>query len=144
MWRDRLFWLALAAGPLYWLTHALLIQPPTDLAWPLRQPGLFILPALIYPVLEEIVFRQLLQHQLLKPLLRYRHSGITAANVAASVVFSVSHALLHSASVGLAVFLPSLLFGFFRDRHQQLRSPIVLHVFYNCGYLWLFAPANPG
>ena len=144
MWRDRLFWLALSAGPLYWLTHSLLIQPPANLSWPMRQPGTFILLILIYPVLEEIVFRQLMQHQLLKPLLRYNYRGITAANLATSVLFATTHALLRSPDVGLAVFLPSLLFGFFRDRHQRLRSPIVLHVFYNWGYVWLFYGANQG
>jgi membrane protease YdiL (CAAX protease family) len=37
------------------------------------------------------------------------------------------------------VFFPSLVFGLFKDRTQRLLAPILLHVFYNAGYFWLFA-----
>lgn len=138
MWRDGWFRLALAAGPLYWLVHGLLIQAPTDLTWPLRQPAALLLLVVVYPVLEEIVFRQLVQYQLLGRLLRYRCCGISAANLAASTAFAATHALMRADIGSLVVFFPSLLFGFFRDRHRQLRSPIVLHSVYNAGYVWLF------
>ena len=37
-----------------------------------------------------------------------------------------------------AVLLPSLVFGFFKDRSGALWAPMALHVFYNSGYFWLF------
>ncbi len=36
------------------------------------------------------------------------------------------------------VFFPSLVFGFFKDRTKHLVAPVILHVFYNAGYFWLF------
>ena len=36
------------------------------------------------------------------------------------------------------VFLPSLVFGFFKDRTGRLTAPILLHSFYNAGFLLLF------
>jgi membrane protease YdiL (CAAX protease family) len=38
--------------------------------------------------------------------------------------------------------LPSRVFGFFRDRTGRLVAPIVLHIFYNAGFLLLFT--TPG
>ena len=40
-----------------------------------------------------------------------------------------------------AVIVPSLIFGYFRDRHGNIHAAVVLHVFYNAGYLWLFSSA---
>ena len=37
-----------------------------------------------------------------------------------------------------------LLFGLFKDRSGTLGAPIVLHVFYNSGYFWLFGQVLPG
>jgi len=36
------------------------------------------------------------------------------------------------------VFFPSLVFGYFKDRTGRLTAPILLHIFYNAGFLWLF------
>jgi membrane protease YdiL (CAAX protease family) len=46
--------------------------------------------------------------------------------------------------LSVAVFLPSLIFGYFRDRYDQLHASIVLHVFYNAGYIWIFASIPTG
>jgi membrane protease YdiL (CAAX protease family) len=35
------------------------------------------------------------------------------------------------------VLLPSLLYGYFRDRHGSVYPAIALHVFYNAGYFLL-------
>ena len=121
LWRDRLFWLAVTAGPLCWLVLYLLLRPATpQWTWPLATPADFLLPVLFYPVLEEIVFRGLLT----------------------SLVFTGFHFLGHAPLWAASVFFPSLVFGFFKDRYQALTAPILLHGFYNAGFLLIFtAPA---
>jgi len=98
-----------------------------------------VLPALVYPVLEEIVFRGGLQ-EVLQRYVRGRAIGpITVANIGTSVVFTALHFLYHAPLWAAAVFIPSLIFGYFKDSYRRLAPPIVLHVFYNTGYYWLFA-----
>lgn len=36
------------------------------------------------------------------------------------------------------VFVPSLIFGYFKDKYHGLSAPIQLHIFYNTGYYWIF------
>lgn len=94
---------------------------------------------LIYPTLEEIIFRGGLQPWLSHhPRGAASRCGISVANLVTSTLFAATHLLRHPPGWAAAMFLPSLVFGYFRDRHNSLRSPIVLHVFYNTGYFWLF------
>jgi membrane protease YdiL (CAAX protease family) len=105
----------------------------------MREPLRFAVPALIYPILEEIVFRGGLQTFLLRyPRGRARWGGFTLANILTSAVFAALHLFPHAPLWSAATFLPSVVFGYFRDRHSSLLSPIALHVFYNSGYFWLF------
>ncbi|UCC57441.1 MAG: JDVT-CTERM system CAAX-type protease [Gammaproteobacteria bacterium] len=138
-WQDLLFWLALAAGPVCWLALYLLLQPELQPAWPLASPLAYLLPVLLYPVLEEIVFRGLIQ-ELVHDYLSARVFGpLSAANLITSVLFAGMHLFTQPPLWAALVFFPSLVFGFFKDRYQSLTTPILLHVFYNAGYLWLFA-----
>ena len=57
--------------------------------------------------------------------------------VAAWLVFTALHFVNHPPPWAAAVLLPSLLFGYFRDRHGSVLPAIVLHVFYNAGYFLL-------
>ena len=137
-WRDPLFYTALAAALFYWLALYLLLQPPLELGWPLREPWRFLYPALFYPVVEELIFRGLIQdmaHRHLKP---WRLGPLTHANILTSLLFTALHFINHPPLWAAAVLIPSLLFGFFKDRTGGLAAPILLHVFYNSGYFWLF------
>ncbi|MEO5573578.1 MAG: JDVT-CTERM system glutamic-type intramembrane protease [Gammaproteobacteria bacterium] len=124
-------------GILWWCDSPLAL----DLAWPLRAPLTFLLLALVYPVLEELVFRGALQGALTRQTWGGRKLGpISLANFFTSLVFAGFHLFYHAPLWAALVFLPSLIFGYFRDRHQSVRPAIVLHVFYNAGYFWLFTP----
>jgi CAAX protease family protein len=137
--RDPLFLLALLAGPLAWLVLYLLYAPPLVWNKPLLYPEWFLRLVLLYPVIEEIVFRGLLQ-ELVRDYLSSRKLGpLTIANVMTSVVFAGMHFFYHPPLAAALVFFPSLVFGFFRERTDALVAPILLHAFYNAGYLWLFA-----
>ncbi len=134
---DPLLWIALAAGPVGWLGMSLVLSPEPDWTWPLHAPWVFLLPVLVYPVLEEIVFRGLIQDALAR-LMAWRLGPLTVANLITSVLFAAAH-LIHQPPVWAAlVFFPSLVFGYFRERHDTLGTPILIHVFYNLGAVYLF------
>ena len=59
------------------------------------------------------------------------------ANLIVSLLFVLAHLASHSLSWSLLVFIPSLCFGFARDRFGSVYSPIALHTFYNTGYFFL-------
>ena len=138
-WRDALFYTALAGALLVWLCMYLLFRPTPDPGWPLREPLIFLYPALLYPIVEELLFRGLLQdlaHRYLKP---WRLGPLSHANILVSLVFTGLHFINHPPAWAVSVFVPSLIFGFFKDRTGGLTAPILLHVFYNSGYIWLFS-----
>jgi membrane protease YdiL (CAAX protease family) len=143
LWRDLLFWLAVMAGPLCWLVLYLLLRPATpQWTWPFAAPADYLLPVLFYPVLEEIVFRGLLQELAQEYISRRTLGPISFANLLTSLVFTGFHFLNHAPLWAALVFFPSLVFGFFKDRYGTLTAPILLHGFYNAGFLLLFtAPA---
>lgn len=137
-WRDPFYLAALAAGLVFWGCLFLISMPRIDPGWPLRDPARFLYPALIWPVVEEILFRGLLQGELRRHLGNAGIGPLTHANLVTSLVFSALHFIHHPPGWAAAVFLPSLLFGLARERSGTLLAPIVLHAFYNSGYLWLF------
>ena len=137
-WRDPLFYLALLAGPVFWLTLYSILQPAIQWNWPLHEPWQFLMPVVFYPVVEEIVFRGFVQ-ELVHDRISARSVGpLSVANVLTSVLFTALHFFYHAPVWAALVFLPSLVFGFFKDRTRRLLAPILLHVFYNAGFLWLF------
>jgi membrane protease YdiL (CAAX protease family) len=140
IFRDWQFGAALAAGPLCWAAWWWVTEPAVDAAWPLRQPLAFLAAVVVYPLLEEIVFRGGLQTFLLnRPFGRGKRCGISAANFLTSALFSLLHLAVHAALWAAAAFFPSLVFGYFRERNASILPAILLHVFYNAGYFWLFA-----
>ena len=137
-WFDIQWWLALAAAPLFCL---FLLTVGYDFIGPRgiqAKPETFLILALVYPLLEEIVFRGMLQDSLSRRLSAWRLRPFTKANVLTSVVFAALHGFSHAPGWAAAVFFPSLLFGHFRERHDGLLSPIVLHAFYNGVYYFFF------
>lgn len=140
--KDFLFLMALLAGPVCWLVLYALLAPEPAWDWPLRNPGLFLMPALVYPVLEEIAFRGLLQELVRERVSSSGFGPLSHANLITSLVFTALHFIYHPPVWAALVLLPSLVFGYFKDRTRSVVAPAILHVFYNSGFLWLFsAPA---
>ena len=138
-WRDKQLGAAFLAAPFFWSLLWWWNPSLSDPAWPLREPWRFFVLALVYPVLEEIVFRGGVQTVLLRHhALARSWRGVSLANFLTSVAFAGFHLFAHAPMWAAAVFVPSIVFGYFRDRHDSVTSPIVLHVFYNVGYFWLF------
>lgn len=137
--RDRQFWWAVVVALLVWGAGYLWLAPAPDWAWPLHRPRELLFFCLVYPVVEEVLFRGLLQGSLLeRAVFQRKFAGLTGANLLTSGVFTVLHFLGHPPLAAVAVLAPSLIFGYFRDRHGDLRAPIALHVYYNLGYFWVF------
>ena len=139
-WQDPLFLAAVLAGLVAWLILYYIQQPAVQWGWPLVAPWQFLLPVLLYPVVEEIIFRGLILELVHDYISRNSLGPLTIANLLTSVLFTGLHFIFHAPLWAALVFFPSLVFGFFKDRTQRLLAPIILHVFYNAGYLWLFAP----
>lgn len=136
-WSDPLLWLAVSLGPIVWTVLLFILVPSGSWGWPVERPMAFLLPVLIYPVLEEIVFRGFVQDGMVT-VTRRRWGIVSLANVVASLVFAASHLMYQPAAWAGLVFFPSLVFGWFRERHDTLGTPILLHVWYNLGMVWLF------
>lgn len=138
MMRDPRLLAALAAGPLVCLLISML--PGVDLrpGWPLAQWWPLLLALVVYPVLEEFIFRGGLQPWLAQFLPAVR-GPLSWANLLTSLVFCALHFLFHPPLWAAGVFAPSLVFGYFRERHQGLVSPVLLHASYNASYYLLLA-----
>ena len=132
-WRcmlDYRFALAFVAGiVVVWLGHAWL--PPFSgrhaFDWPL------LLALILWqPVFEEILFRGIIQGQLLRNY-RVRRSWlqISSANVITSMLFVGIHLIMNPTLFSLTVFIPSLVFGYFRDRCDSIYPSMLLHCAYN-------------
>jgi len=142
LYRDRHFQLALLIAPVFWLCLYAFDTTHASLDWVLISPWLFVSLVLMQPVVEEIVFRGALQGWLIKKSwAQVSYLNMTWANVLTSVAFVAMHLFYHAPWMALSVIIPSLLFGYFRDRYQGWLIPCVgLHCFYNLGYFFLYSP----
>jgi membrane protease YdiL (CAAX protease family) len=92
----------------------------------------FLFLVLIYPNIEELAFRGAIQGIFLANIQPARGwHGITIPNLLTSFLFVVMHFVHHPPLWALAVFVPSLIFGYFKDRFESIIPSIFLHSFYN-------------
>ena len=124
----------LAAVPV-WLALALWAAPY------MRHPsGLPAWASLVFvqPVLEELVFRGILQGQALRLLAangKPRRLGpLTLANVLVTVVFVALHLRAQPLVWALAVAGPSLVLGHLRERLGSVWPAVLVHAIYNAGF----------
>ena len=120
---------------LYWVN-----TPKVNILWVLTSPLLFLNLILLQPVLEELVFRGLLQGWLIEQdWAKGQVSGISFANIITSLLFTALHFIHHEPLMAIAVVAPSLVFGYFRDRYNGWLVPCIgLHCFYNAGFFLIF------
>ncbi|BAN35144.1 abortive infection protein [Sulfuricella denitrificans skB26] len=137
-YRDRQFMLALLAGMVVWLAFWQIspgLLPTFSLT---ANVPLFLSLVIGQPVLEELLFRGVVQGQFrLRTWGGKKRWGMTQANLLTSVLFVLAHAFYHPPLWALAVFVPSLVFGHFRDRVGNIYPSLALHVYYNMGFFCL-------
>lgn len=127
--------LALLAAVPVWLALAVWAGPQ------MRMPvGLWAWLSLVavQPLLEELVFRGVLQGQALALLLqdgRPRRLGpVTLANGLVSVAFVLLHLRAQPLAWALAVLAPSLVLGHLRERFASVWPCVLVHAVYNAGF----------
>lgn len=122
--------LALIAAPLPWWGYLWWASPEkTELAL----TG-FLSVALLYPLVEEALFRGIIQPAIAAR--NNRHIGpVSFANIYTSLLFSCAHLIFREPAWAVAVFIPSLAFGYCMERYKQLAAPMLLHCYYNAGML---------
>ena len=141
-------------GPGWWAwlsdTHAtlaLLAAVPVWLALALSVGEYMRYPAgmwawasllLVQPVLEELVFRGILQGQVLRLMSLNgeprRLGPVTLANVLVTVGFVALHLRAQASGWALAVAGPSLVLGHLRERFGSVWPAMLVHAFYNAGF----------
>lgn len=132
---------ALAAAPVFCLIYAAVLEKQrVDIFWLLFDLKALFFLLFFYPVAEELLFRGIIQeylHTKTKQLPCFFSFSI--ANIVTSVVFAIMHLVHHAPLFALLTFVPSLLFGYFKDRYNHVLYSIFLHMFYNACYFSLVA-----
>jgi membrane protease YdiL (CAAX protease family) len=114
------------------IVPAVLSLAPVDPFWLVRDYSAFLMLILFYPIIEELSFRGVIQGSLLR-WTQHRElvPGLTLANTITSFLFVAVHFVYHSPMWAVAVWVPSLIFGYFRDRFESVVPAVLLHAFYN-------------
>ncbi|AOY90322.1 abortive infection protein [Marinobacter salinus] len=88
------------------------------------------------PIVEELAFRGVVQGWLSGTESgRRRLAGLSLANIIAACLFTGWHLLYRTDVMAWLVFVPALVFGYFRDRHGSLLPCVILHAAYNASLL---------
>lgn len=114
-------WIAFEA-PLYWRGWVLLV--------------------IIYPIVEEYVFRGLFMGFLAKYDRENSWAQVSKSNFFTSCCFSGAHALTQSWLMGFAVFLPSLWLGWVREKTNAIFLCALIHMSWNFGFFGATALAH--
>ncbi len=119
----------LVAVVILWLLHDLL--PPfsssIEFHW-----HLWLSLVIWQPLVEEILFRGIVQGQLRKRRwARQEWLRISAANLVTSILFVTVHLYNNPPLFSIAVIVPSLVFGYFRDTCHSVYPAILLHSAFN-------------
>lgn len=132
---DRHFVLALTTGAAVLLGLRLFFPGLLPRA---ASPALLLSLLLWQPLLEELLFRGVIQWQLRQAAWgRLNFAGISCANWATSALFALAHGVTHEPPWAAAMLLPSLLFGHMRERFASVYPALALHISYNAGYFLL-------
>jgi len=127
---ERQYLLALFAGiPIVWIAHGWMPVFHVE-----HQFSLYLLFSLIvwYPFVEELLFRGIIQGQLsARGVSGDVLSGISCANAITSSLFVALHLVTTLSYWAFMLFVPSIVYGYFRQRFDSVVPSMVLHGVYN-------------
>jgi len=129
-YRDARFIVALLAGiPVVWMAHHWLPVFSSNFSF---QWWVLLSVVIWQPLIEELLFRGIIQGQLYKYQWAKRSFfRVSHANIVTSVLFVAIHFVKNPSAWPLLIFVPSLVFGYFRDTFNSVYPSIVLHMAYN-------------
>ena len=88
------------------------------------------------PIIEELAFRGVVQGWLSTTKVgQRRFAGLSCSNLIAALLFTAWHLVYRTDLMAWLVFIPALVFGYFRDRHGSLVPCVILHAAYNASLL---------
>jgi membrane protease YdiL (CAAX protease family) len=92
----------------------------------------FVRLIVVYPLVEELAFRGVVQGA----LLRWTHRrelapALSLANAITSLLFVAIHCVYHPPVWAAAVLIPSVIFGYARERFGGVTVAVILHAYYN-------------
>ncbi|MEA3404722.1 MAG: JDVT-CTERM system glutamic-type intramembrane protease [Pseudomonadota bacterium] len=133
-WLDVRFYAALILAPIVLMLGFLLypdVLPSLTVTW-----SVFFIMVVWQPIIEELFFRGFLHGQFNQNrFFSKSFFGLTITNLVVSSVFVLAHMFVQPFGWALAVFFPSLIFGWFRDQFDSVFPSIILHSFYNGVFL---------
>jgi len=133
--KDRVFHLALFSAVVVWIILWFTVIPTfnDDHISALRLVTFIVF---WYPLLEEILFRGIIQKYFSdKSWGSKSSSGLSIANWLTSLLFVLAHFWYQPVLWAMSVFIPSLVYGYFRDKYSSIYPCIILHSFYNAGFV---------
>jgi membrane protease YdiL (CAAX protease family) len=130
---------ALAAAPVFVLLYISIFgHQASDISQILYEPFSLFFIIVFYPVTEELIFRGMIQEFIAAKMVNYTFfTYISVANILTSVLFVAIHFVYHAPFWALMVFVPSLIFGYFKEQYKHIAPSIFLHIFYNICSLFL-------
>jgi len=127
------------AAPIFILLYISMFQDQTiDLKNILSDTKSLFFLIVFYPVIEELAFRGMIQEVIATKTKQYPvYFYISVANILTSVLFVLMHFVHHTLLWALLVFIPSLVFGYFKEQYKNILPSIFLHMFYNACSIFL-------
>jgi len=141
-WKQFDFWLAIVAAVVFYFVFIFFSVANILPVRSIELSYFFVISLIAFPIMEEVVFRGLIQESLQQLLTNYQLRKIvvyrlSSANLVCSVLFAASHLVSQPWTWALLMFFPSIIFGYFKDKYQSLKPAIILHIFYNMGFYFL-------
>ncbi|MDM5263292.1 JDVT-CTERM system glutamic-type intramembrane protease [Sulfurovum sp. XTW-4] len=136
---HKQFGAAVLAAPLFVLLHNTIFQQQLlDLQLVSFDMRSLLFLIIFYPVVEELAFRGVIQEYIAAKTKEYpSFFYLSIANIVTSLLFVAMHFVHHTPLWAMLVFIPSLVFGYFKEQYGHIGASIFLHMFYNACSLFL-------
>lgn len=125
--------ISIIVAPLFCIIYVKLFgQSADNLFWIFDDLKYLFFLIILYPIVEELTFRGMIQSYISVKTKYFEFLwGISLANVLTSILFGLMHLIHHEPIWATLVFVPSVIFGYFKDRFDSVLPSIFLHMFYN-------------
>jgi membrane protease YdiL (CAAX protease family) len=130
---------ALLAAPLLCVLYIIIFEHEvSNVFWLFSNPERLFFLILLYPVVEELFFRGVIQESINKKTKKYANLlYFSVANSITSILFMCMHFVHHEPFWAALTLFPSLIFGHFKEQFGHIMPSIILHIFYNFCYFSL-------